>query len=149
VQLAAHAGARVTAVTSTGNLNLARGLGATDVIDYTACAVADEDVKYDIIADTVGALTFSKACPLLKVGGRFLAINGGVRDMLARTREGRRCIAGPAHVTSEDLKELSALCRQGLFTPLIDRVLPFEALPAGHARVDTGRKRGAVLIKVS
>jgi NADPH:quinone reductase-like Zn-dependent oxidoreductase len=149
VQLAAHAGARVTAVTSTGNADLVRRLGASDVIDYTARDVADDNVKYDIVADTVGALTFTNACPLLKVGGRFLAINGGLRDMLAGTRNGRRCIAGPARVTSEDLQELSSMCKQGLFTPLIDRVLPFEALTGGHSRVETGRKRGAVVIMVS
>jgi NADPH:quinone reductase-like Zn-dependent oxidoreductase len=148
VQLAAHAGARVTAVTSSGNGDLVRGLGATDVIDYTAGDLAD-DVTYDIIADTVGAVTFSKACALLKIGGRFLAINGGIRDMLAGTRDGRRCIAGAAQVKSEDLRELASLCKQGLFTPLIDRILPFEALPTGHARADTGRKRGAIVIEVS
>ena len=149
VQLAAHAGARVTAVTSAGNADLVRGLGASDVIDYTARGLADDHVKYDIVADTVGSMIFSEACPLLKVGGRFLAINGGLGDMLASTRNGRRCIAGPARVTSEDLRELSSLCKQGLFTPLIDRVLSFEALPAGHGRVDSGRKRGAVVIMVS
>ncbi len=146
VQLANDAGAQVTGVTSAENIDLVRSLGANAVIDYTTRDVTREAMEYDIVADAVGALTFAQALPILAEGGRFLAINGGVGDMLARPRHGRRCIAGPAAARVEDLTAISALCTEMRFRPLIDSILPFDNLPRGHARVDTGRKRGSVVV---
>jgi NADPH:quinone reductase-like Zn-dependent oxidoreductase len=52
VQLAAAAGARVTGVCSTRNVEFVRGLGAEDVIDYTAAS--DDGGPYDAVLDCVG-----------------------------------------------------------------------------------------------
>jgi NADPH:quinone reductase-like Zn-dependent oxidoreductase len=149
VQLAADAGAKVTAVTSTGNLDLARSIGAAAVVDYTRQDLAAADGPYDIVADAVGALTFASALPLLGEGGRYLAINAGVPDMLARPRGSRRAIAGPSAERQDDLEALTALAVEGRFRPLIDSVVAFEALADAHARADTGRKRGSLVVRVA
>jgi NADPH:quinone reductase-like Zn-dependent oxidoreductase len=104
---------------------------------------------YDVIADTVGTFNFKTALPLLAEGGRFLAINGQVPDMLARPKGTRRCIAGPATEHVEDLKALVELAMAGRFKPLIDRVMDFEDLSAAHVLVDSGRKRGSVVLRVA
>jgi NADPH:quinone reductase-like Zn-dependent oxidoreductase len=149
VQLAADAGARVTAVTSTGNLDLARSIGAAEVIDYTKQDLASAGDPHDIVADAVGTLTFASVQPLLAEGGRYLAINGGVPDMLARRRGSRHSIAGPSAERQDDLEALTDLAVEGRFQPLIDCVVPFEALAEAHARADTGRKRGSLVVRVS
>ncbi|MGV6875565.1 NAD(P)-dependent alcohol dehydrogenase [Pseudochelatococcus sp. B33] len=146
VQLAAAAGAEVTGVTSTRNLDLVRGLGAGAVIDYMAQDLARLNAAYDIVADAVGALTFASARPILAEGGRYLAIAGGMGDLLARPRGSRRCIAGPAAEKPEDLAMLVEAWANGGFHPLIDSVVPFTELPRGHVRADSGRKRGSIVV---
>lgn len=146
VQLAKLAGATVTAVTSRGNVDLVSGLGAAEVIDYTTRDVSLAEECWDIIADTVGALDFKRAMPILSEGGRYLAIAGGLADLMARRKGTKRSIMTPAAEKPADLAELVDLADRGLFRPLIDSVLPFERLPEAHARTDTGRKRGSVVV---
>ncbi len=146
VQLAAAAGAEVTAVTSAGNAEMVRGLGAGTVIDYAKSDVTEGPSRWDIVADAVAALTFRRALPILAEGGRYLAIAGGVGDLLARRRGSRRCIAGPAAERRDDLEALVGLAVRGAFRPPVDGVYPFADLPAAHARADTGRKRGSLVV---
>jgi NADPH:quinone reductase-like Zn-dependent oxidoreductase len=148
VQLAVHRGAQVTAVTSTANLERVQALGVQHVIDYTQHDIRQSKESFDVIADAVGTLHFQTAIPMLSENGRFLAINGGISDMLAGKRGSRRCIAGPARVTREALETLVQLAVDGHFRPLIDRVVAFSDLPAAHARADSGRKTGSVVVKL-
>lgn len=148
LQLGAASGALVHAVTSTANTDLARALGAAAVIDYTRQDVLDALGDYDLIADAVGALRFAQAWPRMRRGARFLAINGSVGDMLSSARQGRACVAGPSAERVEDLHALVALHAAGDYVPLIDRVFDFADMPAAHARVDSGRKRGSVVVRV-
>ncbi|MDX5357308.1 MAG: NAD(P)-dependent alcohol dehydrogenase [Rhodobacterales bacterium] len=146
VQLAVAGGAQVSAVTSAGNADLVAGLGVAEVIDYRRQNILTLGRTFDIVADTVGAPGFAKGLPLLAEGGRYLAIDGSLRDMLVRRRAGRRCIAGPATERADDLAALCDLWAAGRFAPLIDSTLPFEALPQAHARADSRRKRGSVVV---
>lgn len=146
VQLAVAAGATVAAVTSTANLEMVRAMGAAEVIDYTAREITTGPERWDIVADAAGALTFRKALPILAEGGRYLAIAGGLADLVARRRGGRRPIAGPAAERRDDLVALVDLVQSGVFRPPIDAAFAFEDLPAAHARADSGRKRGSLVV---
>jgi NADPH:quinone reductase-like Zn-dependent oxidoreductase len=152
VQLAKHFGAEVTGVTSTGNLDLVRSLGAGRVIDYTKKDFAKRGETYDIIADTVGATSFAHCKAALKDGGKLLAIAGGLPDILAalRTRMtgGRKVIAGPADERPEDVRQLAELAEAGVLRPVIDRRYDFAQMAEAHAYVETGRKRGSVVVSV-
>ncbi|MBX9855294.1 MAG: zinc-binding dehydrogenase, partial [Gemmatimonadaceae bacterium] len=55
-------------------------------------------------------------------------------------------VAGPTAERVDDLQTLVDMAVDGRFTPLIDSRFPFEEIVAAHARVETGRKRGSVLI---
>ncbi len=152
VQLAAHRGANVTATTSAANIDLVRSAGANTVIDYRATDIAILPARFDVVADTVAATDFTTAQTLLKPNGRYLAIAGGIREMLASGQkgpEGQRMIAGPAEERIEDLAELASLATAGNFRPHIEKVYDFSELPAAHAHVDTGRKRGSVVVAVA
>lgn len=152
VQLARHQGARVTASTSAGNAELVLQYGADRVIDYRSTDIAALPDRFDIIADAVGATHFADAQNLLRPSGRYLAIAGALREMLGSMRkgkQGRRMIAGPAAERVEDVVELGRLAAAGLYRPHIDRVFDWSQLPAAHAYVGTGRKRGSVVIEVA
>ncbi len=146
VQLARQRGAWVTAVCSGGNAALVRSLGAHAVIDYTENDFTQTDQRWDVIADTVGASSFAACLPRLNEHGRYLSVAGSLMELLARPRGSRRSIGGPAPERSEDLQTLMNLAESGALQPVIDCTYPFADLPAAHAYVETGRKRGAVVV---
>lgn len=148
VQLASHMGATVTGVTSSRNVSLVRSLGAKAVIDYTLEDFAKASETYDIIADTVGASSFGECCPTLNEHGRYLSVAGGLSDLLARPVGSKKSIGGPASERTQDLRELVRLAESGVLKPVIDRVYNFQQLPQAHAYVETGRKRGSVVVSL-
>jgi NADPH:quinone reductase-like Zn-dependent oxidoreductase len=60
----------------------------------------------------------------------------------------QRVFAGPAAEKPADLLVLKELAESGAFKPLIDRVFPFSRIVDAHAYVDTGRKKGSVVVTV-
>ena len=149
VQLAKHFGAIVTGVASTRNLELMKSLGADDCIDYTQQDFTALTGGYDVIADTVGASSFSRCLPLMNEHGRYLAVAADLRGMLARPVGTRRSIGGPASVMPEAVKNLVTLAAEGIFKPVIDQVFPFDKMREAHALVETGHKRGDVVVSVA
>lgn len=149
VQLARHLGARVTGVTSTVNVELVRSLGAARVLDYTRKDFRRDETRYDVIADTVGSSHFAECLPLLNEHGRYLGIAADLLGLLARPKGNRRSIAGPAEERPEDVRELARLAEAGIVRPVIDSTFAFEHLREAHARVDTGRKRGSVIVTLA
>lgn len=152
VQLAKHCGAEVTGVTSTNNLALVASLGADRVIDYTKEDFTARREIYDIVVDTVGRTSFARCKPLLEDKGRLLAVAAGVPEMLAALWSpltgSRRVIAGPAAERVEDLAEMATLAEAGALKPVIDRRYRFAQMAEAHAYVETGRKRGSVVVSV-
>lgn len=148
-QLAQRAGLIVTAQTSLAKVERLQALGITRVIDRAAVDFRSLGEQWDIIADSVAASSFAECLPLLAPGGRYLAIAGGLGDMLARAQQGRRVVAGPVSSTPADLAALADLARTGAFRPAIDCVVPFDALPAAHEIVDGGSKFGSVVVRLA
>jgi NADPH:quinone reductase-like Zn-dependent oxidoreductase len=150
VQLGHHFGAEVTGVCSSANAELVRSLGASRVIDYTQEDFTKTGETYDLIVDTAGTAPFSRSKVSLKDGGRLLMVLGGLPDMLlipwVAMTSNKKVIAGPAVGRAEDLRLLAKLAQAGTFKPVIDRRYPFEQIADAHRYVDTGRKRGNVVL---
>lgn len=152
VQLGRLAGAQIAATTSAGNFDLVTAHGAGMVIDYHATDVTELTERFNVIADTVGAMDFATARKLLTPKGRYLAIAGTLKEMLGSLHtgpEGKRMIAGPADERLDDIVELGRLAALGRYRPHIDKVYAFADMPAAHAHADTGRKRGSVVVRVA
>ncbi len=149
VRLAKQMGVHVTAVTSTENVEQARALGADIVIDYKSETSSDLGQSWDVIADSVAASSFKRCLPLLREGGRYLSIAGGLADMLVGRRGSKRSISGPARSRREDLRELRRLAETGAYIPLMDSVYAFDEMREAHIRTDTGRKRGSVVVQIA
>jgi NADPH:quinone reductase-like Zn-dependent oxidoreductase len=150
VQLARHFGAEVTAVCSGANSELVRSLGAARVIDYTQEDFTSNGETYDVIADTAGTAPFSRCQGSLKKGGRLLLILAGLGETLRAPWISlwgdKRVIAGPATEDADDLRLLAELSSADTFKPIIDRRYPFDQIVEAHRYVDTGRKRGSVVV---
>jgi NADPH:quinone reductase-like Zn-dependent oxidoreductase len=152
VQLGQVFGAEVAGVTSTANLDLVAGLGAGRVIDYTATDILQGGERFDIVADLVGAVGFARYRHVLRPRGRMLAVAAEMPDMLAMAWApfwGMRVFAGPATTRPGDLAQVAAWAAQGVLRPVIDRCYAMEEIAAAHAYVDTGRKRGSVVVRIA
>ncbi|MFZ5689690.1 MAG: NAD(P)-dependent alcohol dehydrogenase [Pseudomonadota bacterium] len=151
VQLAKNFGARITGVCSTANVELVHSLGADRAIDYTQQDYRRAGQTYDVIFDAVGEAAFGSHEALLNPGGRLLLLAAGLPDMLSaigRKRDGKRVFAGPARESRDHLAFLSSLAEAGDYRPVIDQVFPFARIAEAHARVETGRKRGSVVVTI-
>ncbi len=150
VQLSKDLGAHVTAVCSAANAALVRSLGADEVIDYTTCDFAAGKERYDVVLDSVGNAPYGRVKRVLASRGRLLAVFADLPAMLGAAfvggKKSHRVIAGPASERVEDLIRLTALAAQGKFRPVIDRRLPFERIVEAYRVVDSGRKKGSVIL---
>lgn len=150
VQIAKHLGAEVTGVCSTANLELVKSLGADRVVDYTKEDFARPGA-YDVVFDTVGKASFSSCMRSLRKGGVYLHAVAIV-PVLRRLRSslaGRRFVGGVAKPKAEDMAFLKGLIEAGAMRAVIDRRYPLEQIAEAHRYVDTGRKRGNVVITVA
>ncbi len=150
VQLAKHFGAEVTAVCSTANVELVRSLGAANVIDHKKEDFTRNGVTYDIIMDTAGTARFSRSKASLKESGRLLQVLGGLSDLflvswVALTSK-KRIVAGPAAEKVDDVRFLADLAEKGEYRAVIDRRYPFAQIVEAHRYVDSGHKKGSVVI---
>ena len=134
VQLARHFGASVTGVCSTANLEFVASLGADTVIDYTKEDFLTRGDRYDLIFDAVPAehRTMSLGGKAgLTPGGRYVSVTKGTPKFQV-----------------EDLTFLKELAEAGGIRPVIDRTYPLNQIVEAHRYVDTGRKKGNVVITV-
>lgn len=153
VQLARHFGASVTAVCSAPNAELVRSLGAHEVIDYTSEDFTRNGQRYDVIVDTAGTAPFSRSRVSLADNGRLLPILGSLRGLLSipwialTTRQ--KVIGGTVKEEPSALRYLVELAERGEYKPVIDRHYTFEDIVEAHRYVDTGRKRGSVVVTLN
>ncbi len=152
VQLAKHYGAEVAAVDSTGKLETLRSIGADHVIDYTREDFTKNGQTYDVIFDTIGKSPFSGSLRSLKENGAYLNANpgllGGIRMRWASKRSSKRIIPWTAGYSTQNMLALKELIEAGAIKAVIDRRYPLEQVAEAHRYVDTGQKRGNVVITV-
>ncbi|OLD11781.1 MAG: NAD(P)-dependent alcohol dehydrogenase [Crenarchaeota archaeon 13_1_40CM_3_52_10] len=151
VQIAKYYGAEVTGVESIGKLDMLRSIGADQVIDRIQTDFTRNGETYDVIFDVVGKSPFSRSIRSLKRNGRYLLGNPRLSHMVrgawVSRRTSKRVIFGGTG-QAEDLAMLRELVEAGRIRSVIDRRYPLEQMAEGHRYVDTGQKKGNVVISV-
>ena len=110
------------------NIELVQSLGAEHVIDYTEEDFTQSGQTYDIIFDAVGKISLSEAKDILVESGTYLTVQTTTRESL------------------ENLNILKDLFDTGKIKPVIDKQFPLEQTADAHRYVETGRKKGNVVI---
>jgi NADPH:quinone reductase-like Zn-dependent oxidoreductase len=152
VQLARHYGAEVTAVDITGKLEMLRSIGAEHVIDYTQEDFTRSGRIYDVIFDTVGKASFSGSMRSLKENGTYLNVNPGPFDRIrmrwTSMMSSKRLIPWSAGYTVTNLLALKEIIEADAIKAIIDRRYPLEQVAEAHRYVESGQKKGNVVISV-
>ncbi len=153
VQLAKLYGAEVTAVDSAEKMDMLRTLGADHLIDYTKEDFYRNGEKYDVIFDMVYKTRFSHCINSLKDDGCYLMANPGPRRMVLAwwvswtTR--KRVIFEFAGERVEDLDHLAQFMASGKLKAVIDRRYPLDQIQEAHRYVQSGIKKGNVILVVA
>ena len=131
---------------------MVRSIGADHVIDYTQADFTTNGETYDVIFDVVGKSSFTRSVRSLKHHGRYLLANPKLSQMVrgqwTSRRSSKQVIVGAASETTEDLLILKELIEAGKIQAVIDRRYPLEHIAEAHRYVDTGHKKGNVVITV-
>jgi NADPH:quinone reductase-like Zn-dependent oxidoreductase len=158
VQLAKYFGAKVTGVCSTPNLEMVKALGADEVIDYTQEDFTTIGRTFDIIFDTVARRSFAARKDSLTDEGVYLTTGPALAPILQAlrltNRRGKRAkfMAAGLRRASEKVKDLvflTELIEAGKLKAVIDRRYPLEQIVEAHRYVETGHKKGNVVITLS
>ncbi len=131
LQIARIFGASVTAVCSTGKIEMAKRLGADQVIDYRTESLSSAGIKYALIFDSTGKYKKSELSPSLSKNGRLVSTKSLTVEK------------------NDYLHQLSEWLEQGKIKPLIDRYFTLENVKEAHEYVESGHKSGSVVITMS
>lgn len=156
VQLAKYYGAEVTAVVATRHLDMARSLGADQVVDYTTTEFRQLGKTFDLVFDAVGKMTFFQWPRLLRPGGTFATTDLGpwaqnIPFLLWSWISGRRrvIVALPPRGSARAFVNfLMERMEASQFRAVVGRKYPLDAIAEAYRHVQTGEKTGIVVIEV-
>jgi alcohol dehydrogenase len=172
IQIAKWLGAEVTTTASPRGKALVERLGADVVIDYTAQRFEDHVRGMDGVFDLIGGDTLEQAFGVVKRGGTVVSVAALPEPQTALKDLGRgmglaalfwavswrlRAQARKhgvryrflfMHPSGAELTELGQLVETRQLTPVIDRVVPFEAIGEAFAYLESGRAKGKVVVRM-
>lgn len=147
IQLAKNIGAYV-ATTATGEgIELAKQLGADEVIDYKANDFSALLKDYDAVFDTVGGDTFNASLSILKKGGIAVSMAADADSDLTAKLE-VTAIHQMTHVTTRHLDTLRDLAEKGVITPRIGATFPLDQIAEAQRARESGEILGKVAITI-
>lgn len=133
IQILKYYKANITVVCSENGKQLAKGLGADQIIIYDTEDFTKIPEKFDFIFDAVGKTKKRQCSHMLNHGGCYLTV-GGLEVASER---------------KEQLAFLSDLFFRGNYIAVIDKTFSFDQIVKAHEYVDTGRKKGNVILKIT
>jgi NADPH:quinone reductase-like Zn-dependent oxidoreductase len=159
VQIARALGGEVTAVTSAKNVEMARSIGANDVVDYSREDFTRRTGRYDLILDVGGNRRLSAMRRALTPTGRIVMVApqpgqwigpiARIAGAIITSRLGSRpATAYLADVNRDDLLTLKELIEAGNVRPVIDRTFRFDEIPEGIRYLESGAATGKVVVTV-
>lgn len=171
IQLAKHLGATVGTTTSSGNVELVKRLGASEIVDYTKQDFTDVLRGYDVVLGTLRGDELERSLGVLQPNGIAVSLVGPLDPDFARARKMGvlfvfifwlmsfsirrqaqklrvRYSSLFVHASGSQLSQIGELLQEGTITPVIDRVFPFDQAKEALAYLETGRAKGKVVVQM-
>lgn len=154
VQIAKYFGAEVTAVCSTGKIDMARSVGADHVIDYTKEDFTKNGQRYDLIIAANGYHTILDYKRALSPNGIYVMAGGSGAQMfeamlagpLISMTGGKKMRGVSAKPNKKDLLFLKELLESGKIRPVMDRRYPLSEVADAIRYLEEGHAIGKVVI---
>ena len=154
VQIAKSFGAEVTGVCSTRNLDMARSIGADQVIDYTQEDFTQNEQRYDLILAANGYHSIWDYKRALSPKGIYVMAGGSMAQIFQALLLGpwismagsKKMGALSAKPNQKDLAFLKELIEAGKVKPVIDRRYTLSEAAEALRYLGEGHARGKVVI---
>jgi len=148
VQFAKWKKARVIGTASTQSANLARSLGADEVVDYRKTKFEDVVRDVDLVLDLIGGNTQERSFKVLKRGGMIVSTvqppslekleHFAVRGVMVRQKP-----------NGEQLKAIGDLVASGAVKVNIEAIMPLNKAREAQERSQAGHAHGKIVLEVS
>jgi NADPH2:quinone reductase len=154
VQLARASGARVLATASERNAQLVMSLGADVVIDYrsedfAAAALRETGGQgVEVAIDTVGGDTLARSIACMRPSGRMAGCVSCTADLSAALGKNLSLHFEFLERARFKMEALRTLAERRLLVPVIDSVMPLEAVAEAHRRIEAGGMRGKIVLEI-
>ena len=155
VQLAKHLGAQMTAVCSTGNVDLMNQLGADVVINYKKDDLHALNETFDLILAINGAYPLSLCRKLLNKDGVYVMVGGPIKQFIMNMllcpvyslgKKKFRILNSKSNPI--DLNQIIELVSEHKIKPYIERVYPFNEAIEAFKAFEQGHSRGKIVIQI-
>jgi NADPH:quinone reductase-like Zn-dependent oxidoreductase len=148
IQYAKHVGAQVATTASADNADAVRELGADYVIDYKTEDFVEHAHDIDVVLDTMGGETHLRSFEVLKPEGRLVYISAAPIPDGPPPRDDVDVIFSLLQPNSERLSRLRQLVESGAIAPQVGTVLPLSDAATAYNMVQTGQRKGKVVLQV-
>ncbi|MGW8375319.1 NADP-dependent oxidoreductase [Streptomyces sp. ODS28] len=150
VQVAKALGAHVIATAAGSKRRFVEGLGADEVIDYTAVDFTEAVRDIDVVLDTLGGDTAARSLEVLRPGGHLVtAVADEDVELAARSEAAGMRFSGIAvDPDPVALRGLVALVEQGGLRVHVQETFPFERVADAHRLLDDGHLQGKLVLTV-
>ncbi len=148
IQLARAAGARVIATASGTGIDIARGLGADQVIDYRTEDFANKLSDVDVVLDTVRDDTQQRSFAVLRSGGTLVSITAPPDEALAKAHN----VTASFVFHQSDASRLEKIVERldaGTLKILVDRMVALEDFSDAFTHQGSGRARGKIILSIT
>ena len=151
VQLLKKDGVYVTATADTDSIDKIKRIGADRVIDYLKEDFTRDHQEYDFILDTVGKSTFEKCRPIMNKKAVYISSELGpnmqnpILALTTKNKDHRVVFPVPTDIP-HSMSTMNTLLEAGKFHPLIDRRYRLDDIKEAFNYVESGEKKGNVII---
>ena len=157
VQIAKSYGTEVTAVCSTGKIDMVHSIGADHVIDYTKEDFTQSGQLYDLIIGVNGYHSLSDYKRALSPMGIYVMVGGSMTQIFQAeilgsfmSKKGGKQMRsmGSVKINQKDLVVMKDLLEAGTVVPVIDRRYPLSEAAEAFRYLGNGHAKGKIVITV-
>lgn len=148
-QIAKHFGAYVVGTTSESGIELAKELGADEVINYKTQRFEEITGDFDLILETIGGENFVRSLQVLKPDGTIVLLPSNKKEA-AEKEVAKHHIKNYHHIvmhsSGEEMRRIASMLEDGSMRVHVGRSFPFEKIPEAHATLEEGKVQGKIVV---